>query len=205
MLRTCLRALKDAGLKAEGATDGLRAAELLKERNFDVIVSDISMPGMNGVQLLRTLRQHHLDVPVILMTGTPALETAVKAVEYGAFRYIMKPFALGDLVSTVLRAQRIFRLAQLRRQAVKLVGTQDKQLGDRVALETSFERALETLWMAYQPIVCWETKTVFAFEALVRTTEPTIPHPGALLEAAERFKSAARSRSRHPKQRRPHG
>jgi EAL domain-containing protein (putative c-di-GMP-specific phosphodiesterase class I) len=187
LLAVYLRALRQAGLETEGVGDGLAASALLEKRAFDVIVSDVTMPGMDGVHLLRTVRQRNLDVPVILMTGAPALETAMKAVEYGAFRYIVKPFEPEVLIDAVRQAQRLYRIAQLRREAVALLGTESKQLGDLVALETSFERALQTLWMAYQPIVSWEKRKVFAFEALVRTSEPAIPNPGALLDAAERL------------------
>ncbi len=187
MLQVYLRALRAAGLQVEGAENGLRALALLQERDFDVIISDISMPGMDGMHLLRAVRQRDLDVPVILMTGDPTLETSLKAIEYGAFRYMTKPFELGALIDAVQQAQRLYKLARLRRQAGALLGARDKQLGDRMALENGFERALGTLWMAYQPIVSWAKRKIFAYEALVRTTEPTIPHPGALLAAAERL------------------
>jgi EAL domain-containing protein (putative c-di-GMP-specific phosphodiesterase class I)/ActR/RegA family two-component response regulator len=187
LLGLYLRVLKEAGFAVEGAEDGARAAALLRERTFDVIVSDISMPGMDGLTLLKTVRERDLDVPVILMTGSPAVETAVQAVELGAMRYLVKPFSLDLLVTVVGQAQRIHRIAKLRRQAVELVGTGNRQLGDRTALETSFERAMGSLWMAYQPIVSCARREIHAFEALLRSGEPTLPTPGSLLEAAERL------------------
>jgi EAL domain-containing protein (putative c-di-GMP-specific phosphodiesterase class I) len=63
----------------------------------------------------------------------------------------------------------------------------NRQLGDRVALEAGFERALGSLWMAYQPIVSCARREVWAFEALLRSREPTLPTQGALLDAAERL------------------
>jgi EAL domain-containing protein (putative c-di-GMP-specific phosphodiesterase class I) len=54
-------------------------------------------------------------------------------------------------------------------------------------LEASFRRALDSLWIAYQPIVCAQSSTVFGYEALLRSTEPSLPHPGAVLDAAERL------------------
>ena len=69
---------------------GGQTTEILEKQNFDVIISDISMPGMDGLALLRAVRERDLDVPVLLMTGDPQLETAVKALEYGALRYLVK-------------------------------------------------------------------------------------------------------------------
>jgi EAL domain-containing protein (putative c-di-GMP-specific phosphodiesterase class I) len=181
------RALQTAGFEAHLAENGTHATKLLKERQFDVVVSDISMPGMDGFQLLGIVGVHNPNVPVILMTGAPALETAIKAVEYGAFRYLQKPFDLALFIETVHKAHRLRKLVQLRQEAAALLGREGHQLGDRVALEAAFERALATLWMAYQPIVSVERQSIFAFEALVRCNEPAIPHPAALIGVAERL------------------
>src|SRR5437764_13637209 len=70
------RALIGAGFEVESVGDGEAAIRALRERSFDAIVSDIAMPGMNGIQLLRSVRALDLDVPVVLMTGTPSVETA---------------------------------------------------------------------------------------------------------------------------------
>jgi EAL domain-containing protein (putative c-di-GMP-specific phosphodiesterase class I) len=102
-------------------------------------------------------------------------------------RYLVNPFDLELLTTAVTQARRIHRIAKLRRQAVALLGTANRQLGDRTALEASFERAMGSLWMAYQPIVSCSRREIHAFEALLRSREPTLPTPGALLEAAERL------------------
>jgi EAL domain-containing protein (putative c-di-GMP-specific phosphodiesterase class I) len=78
-------------------------------------------------------------------------------------------------------------MAKLRRRALELYGDPDKQVGDRAGLEASFARALGGLWVAFQPIVSWEEQSLYGYEALVRTTEPTLPHPGAIIDAAERL------------------
>jgi EAL domain-containing protein (putative c-di-GMP-specific phosphodiesterase class I) len=61
------------------------------------------------------------------------------------------------------------------------------QLGDRASLEVAFKRALDGLWMAYQPIVRYGGRRIYAYEALLRSSEKTLPHPGAIIEAAERL------------------
>jgi EAL domain-containing protein (putative c-di-GMP-specific phosphodiesterase class I)/ActR/RegA family two-component response regulator len=181
------RALVAAGYAVDLASDGTQAIDLVKLGEYDTIVCDILMPKMDGLELLRAVRAHDLDVPVVLVTGDPALSTAMRALEYGAFRYVPKPFDLDHLISVVEGAVLVGRMAKLRRRALELYGDPDKQVGDRAGLEASFSRAIAGLWIAFQPIVCWETHTLYGYEALVRTTEPTLPHPGAIIDAAERL------------------
>ena len=187
LLRAYVKMLEFAGYSVQPATDGRSAAALVAEESFDVIVSDIAMPGLDGLQLLRAVRERDLDVPVILITGSPSVDSAVRAIEFGALRYLVKPFDGQTLCELVGNAVRLHKVAKLKREALALVGGHNKQLGDLASLGASFERALQTLWMAYQPIVAWSKRQGFAFEALLRSGEPTLPHPGAILEAAERL------------------
>jgi EAL domain-containing protein (putative c-di-GMP-specific phosphodiesterase class I) len=124
---------------------------------------------------------------VILMTGAPTMETAVAAVEHGAFRYLVKPVDLKVLREAVLRATRFRALALLKRQALEIVAAEGMQLGDRASLEARFANAIETLWMAYQPIISWHDRRVFGYEALVRNQEPLLMRPDSLIAAAERL------------------
>ncbi len=105
------RALSAAGYKVNVAHDGREAAAMAKAHSFDVIVSDIAMPDMDGLALLRTIRESDLDVPMIFMTGSPALESAVTAIEYGAFRYLVKPISPDAMLEAVARAVRVHNLA----------------------------------------------------------------------------------------------
>jgi len=179
--------LAEHGFAVDAATDGFRAIERLGTKSYDVILSDIAMPGMDGIQFLRSVRDFDLDVPVILSTGNPALETAVRAVEEGAFRYLCKPVTANELEETVRRAARLHDFARLKRQSLDLRGQGYWSLGDRASLEPRFDRALQTLWMAFQPIVAPSRRTVFAYEALVRSDEPTLSMPTDLFRAAERL------------------
>jgi EAL domain-containing protein (putative c-di-GMP-specific phosphodiesterase class I) len=142
---------------------------------------------MNGLALLRSVREHDLDVPVILMTGGPAIESAVQAMEYGALRYLIKPIEPHDLEEVVTRAARLHQMAKIKREALEMFRLEGKHLGDRASLEARLGRAMETLWIAYQPIISWSRRTTFAYEALVRNEEPTLRSPPDLFEAAERL------------------
>jgi EAL domain-containing protein (putative c-di-GMP-specific phosphodiesterase class I)/CheY-like chemotaxis protein len=185
--RAYARTLGAAGFAVEVAFDGKEAAAAARERSFDVIVSDIAMPEMNGLELLRAVREHDLDVPFVLMTGGPAIESAVRAVEYGALRYLIKPISAAELEEVVARAVRLHQMARIKREALEVLRTEGKHLGDRAGLEARFASALNSLWIAYQPIVSWSRRSTFAHEALVRNEEPTLRSPPDLFEAAERL------------------
>ena len=176
-----------AGHEISLARDGSEACELLEGGRFDAVVSDINMPSLDGMGLLRMVRQHDADLPVILMTGEPKLETAMEAVALGALRYLTKPVSGAALRGAVDDAVRLHRLARVRREIIGVLGAGDLPVADPAQLEPVFARALESLTMAFQPIVCWSEQRVYGYEALARPKEPTLPHPGALFAAAERL------------------
>ncbi len=167
--------------------DGSAAADLLVMEIFDGVLSDIGLPGMSGVDLLRLVRTYDLDVPVVLMTGQPSVETAVAALELGALTYIQKPFSHDVLRGTLLRAAKLARIARTKREAVAAGVGGSPLAGDRAGLHTCVDRALDSLSIVFQPIVDRRARKTMGFEALMRTKEVSMPNPGALLEAAERL------------------
>ncbi len=180
------RILARSGYSVTSALDGGQALEHLRSgQSFDVVVSDLNMPGADGLCVLRTVREKDLDLPVILLTGNPDLASAVKAVEFGAFRYLMKPARSQALLDVVERAVHWHRLALVRRQAAIEIGREPKAKDD--VLEGHFGSALESLWIATQPIVSWSSRTIFAYEALVRTDEPTLRNPVDLFALADKL------------------
>jgi EAL domain-containing protein (putative c-di-GMP-specific phosphodiesterase class I)/ActR/RegA family two-component response regulator len=181
------RILARHDVTVETASNGKEAAESVKDGAFDVIVSDISMPEMTGIEFLKAVRAHDLDVPVILMTGEPSVASAMSAVEYGAFRYLAKPVSPDQLWDTVVYAARLHKLARLKRAALELPGRDTRRLGERAALEVRFSWAMSLLWTAFQPIVGWQAKRIIGFEALLRSDEPLMKNPADMLDAAERL------------------
>jgi EAL domain-containing protein (putative c-di-GMP-specific phosphodiesterase class I) len=180
--------LAEAGWQVDTAGNGREALTLVDADRYEVVLSDIDMPGMNGVELLREIRGRDLDVPVLLITGHPRVDTAVEALEHGALRYLRKPIRERDLVAAVEDASRLHRMARLKREALAAVGLEDRLPSDRAGLEARFGHALASLRLVFQPIVRAADGSVFGYEALVRTDEPSIPNPGALFEAAERLR-----------------
>ena len=179
--------LGDAGWTVETAGDGAAALEILTRSSFDAILTDIDMPGLNGLQLLRAIRARDLDVPVVLMTGNPRTETAIQAVEQGALRYLVKPVAATTLTEAVQEAARLHNIARLKREALAYLGGESALPGDLAGLQAAFGQALHGMWMAYQPIVRAADGHVFGHEALMRTAKRTLPNPGAMFDAAERL------------------
>jgi EAL domain-containing protein (putative c-di-GMP-specific phosphodiesterase class I) len=135
--------------------------------------------------LLRAIRTRDLDVPVIFMTGSPTLETAIKALEYGAHKYLMKPVDAETLHGAVERAAQVHRLAVVRRLVADEFAT--PAISDRAGLESRYGSAVEKMWMAMQPVLSWRTRSVFAYEALLRTDEPALRSPVDFLDAADRL------------------
>jgi EAL domain-containing protein (putative c-di-GMP-specific phosphodiesterase class I) len=187
LLRAMARALGSAGFEVTTAMNGREAVEILATTEVDAVVSDIRMPDMDGIQLLRAVREKDLELPVILVTASPEVQTAQEAIEYGAFRYVMKPVKLAEIERTVKQAVQLRQVARLKADALRLFADGGHGFSERTSAETSFERALSTLWMAYQPIVWGASHALFGYEALMRTNEPSLPHPGVVLDTAERL------------------
>lgn len=187
LLRANARMLEEAGYVVTQAADGIEAGVALQGPRFDAIISDIRMPGMSGIQLLRRIRELDVDVPVLLLTGNPGVESAVQALEFGALRYLIKPLSRADLVKNVEEAVALGRIARIRRDSVPVKDNEDSLYVDRAAMTAGFDNAMATLWMAYQPIVNWKTREVAAYEALVRNNETRLMNPVSLLAVAEKL------------------
>jgi len=99
---SCQRILEEEGLEVEIALNGLEAIKKMKEHPFDIVITDLKMPGMDGMELLKTFRREYPDTTVIMITGFSTVETAVEAMKLGAFDYIPKPFT-PDEVSIVVK------------------------------------------------------------------------------------------------------
>jgi EAL domain-containing protein (putative c-di-GMP-specific phosphodiesterase class I) len=181
--RALRRVLGRAGFTVEEAADGARAVEAVGPDRFDVIVSDINMPNLDGIAMLAAVRERDLDLPVVLVTAMPQIETATRAVEFGAFRYLIKPVDPAELIQVVRRAAQVHRLARIRRAAMQSLGRDASTAGDVAGQEALLRRALASIAMHYQPIVDARTGALFAQEALLRTA-PTA-NPLSVIEAAD--------------------
>jgi len=176
-----------AGFDVVAAADGPTALRALGEAAFDVVLSDLVLPGVNGVEILRAVRERDLDVPVVLITGNPTVETAVQALELGALRYLIKPTSADELIRATEHAMRLRRLVSVKREVLRYLGHSDRLMGDRAGLEAGFSRATSSLFMAYQPIIRTRDGSIYGWEALLRTREASVPGPLVFLEMAEKL------------------
>jgi DNA-binding NtrC family response regulator len=104
LISALVERLELRGIDATGATSGDEALELLREDHFDVVVIDVKMPGIGGLDVLRTVSRRYPDVKVILMTGHGSSEDSEIGRRLGAVAYLQKPVDLEDLLATVRRA-----------------------------------------------------------------------------------------------------
>jgi len=102
-----------SGYSCSMADSGDSAMDVLKERKFDLVVSDITMPGMSGVHLLALIRQSYPDVAVIMVTAVDDRATATHALELGAYGYVIKPFHENEILINVANALERRRLTLL--------------------------------------------------------------------------------------------
>jgi EAL domain-containing protein (putative c-di-GMP-specific phosphodiesterase class I) len=181
------RVLESEGFVVDIVESSEAALTRTRAVDFDVVLTDISMPGADGIDLLRGLRRDNLDTPVILVTGNPNLATAIDGIEYGAFRYLVKPVDRGQLSAAVRQAASMHAVAQIRRRVMDLIGDAARQIGDLAGLEVRFQAALRELYVVHQPIISSARGVVLGFEALMRSREPALSTPRALLLAAERL------------------
>jgi EAL domain-containing protein (putative c-di-GMP-specific phosphodiesterase class I) len=168
--------LADAGYTVDQAESVEASQHWLATGSLDLVISDIRLRDGTGIDVLRAVRQRSMDLPVILVTGDPAVDSAVQAIELGVMRYLVKPVPSEDLLRATEQAVRLHRLAEIKREALAYLGA-----------EAAFARGLASLWMAFQPIVHAVSGQVFGHEALLRTDEASLPGPGAFIQAAVRL------------------
>lgn len=105
---SCSRTLIPEGYELRMAKNGEEGLKMLEEEPFDLVLTDLKMPKMDGIEVLANIKNKWPSVDVVIITGYQTVETAVKAIKLGAFDYIEKPFtpdALTAIVANVFRAR----------------------------------------------------------------------------------------------------
>lgn len=97
ILKTLLDSLDALGYQADGVKDGKEALETIDNNNYDLVITDIMMPRLNGIQLLHLLKSKYPDLPVVIITGYPLAYPPQKAIQEGASGYIAKPFRINQI------------------------------------------------------------------------------------------------------------
>src|ERR1700690_2491561 len=121
-LASLARAFRLAGHEATVCDNAGKALELAKAQNFDVILSDVVMPGKGGLALLEELKAQGVSAPVVMMSGQGDIETAVRATRLGALDFLEKPISTEKLLLTVENALKLQRLESENRQLRQRLG-----------------------------------------------------------------------------------
>lgn len=116
VIRSCRRILGDSMYVVDSTHDGQDALRKVDETEYDLMILDIMMPGIDGLEVLQNVKERHPDVDVIMMTGLSEIQTAVKAMKLGAFDYLSKPFDPDELQHVVDRALERRQLQQENRK-----------------------------------------------------------------------------------------
>jgi DNA-binding NtrC family response regulator len=103
--------LTNLGYRVQAAPDGRKACTLIKTQSFELLITDLQMPFVDGLGVLETARQRDQDLPVIILTGHPTLESAIGSLHQGAYGYLLKPVEnldeLGHIVANALAHRRL--------------------------------------------------------------------------------------------------
>lgn len=134
-IRDTLRGvLEDEGLKVETAASGEDCLKIAGGKNFSCILLDIWLPGIDGLDTLKRLKEDGNDAPVIMISGHGNIETAVRATKLGAFDFIEKPLSLERVVVTVRNALRQHDLERVNVQLSEEIGREYQMIGDSVVM-----------------------------------------------------------------------
>src|SRR3990167_1615870 len=150
IVKALVKYLTQEGFDVESAPDGPQAIEMCKDKHFDLILTDLKMPSMDGIELIKKAKKISPDLSFIVMTGHGSINNAVQAMKVGAFHYITKPFELEDVKHTILKALKNSSLSyenRLLRKQVKTRYGMDNIIGASEELEEVFklvEKVAET-------------------------------------------------------------
>ena len=132
--------LRKAGCKVEVASDGVEGLAAFSPEKFDLVITDVKMPGISGIEVLRRIRTQSKDIPVLVITAFGNVETAVEAMKEGAYDFIGKPFHRDQLLLAVEKALERKRLnAEVRDLRIRATGVER----DIVNVSAAMKRILE--------------------------------------------------------------
>src|SRR5262245_26694001 len=136
------RMLRGAGYTVQSAPSGEEGFDLARHDTFDVILSDMRMPGLSGIDVLRKLRDIHVDASFIIMTGFGTVDTAVEAMKLGAVDFVQKPFFRDELLMRVRAAadrRQLARQVTLLQRQIQPSGSLDALVGESPPMQKTKE------------------------------------------------------------------
>src|SRR5829696_6594681 len=128
--KTLSEILSFEGYKIDEASDGEEGLKKFKEKTYDVVLCDIKMPKLDGIEFLQKAGESNPDVPIIMISGHGNIETAVEAVKKGAYDYIQKPPDLNRLLITIRNAMERTNLVAETKVLKRKVGKVEEMIGE---------------------------------------------------------------------------
>lgn len=184
MLRLLEISLRQAGYQPVTAKDGREALDIIRSQTVDCVVSDLHMPRMDGLQLLKELRQENNELPVIIVTAQGEIKTAIEAIKNGASDYILRPFDLEELEVAIKRALSFARLS-IENQFLRGEKTGHTGLiGDSAAMQKVHEAIRQIAPEKATALIVGETGT--GKELVARAIHEGSPRNKALFVAVDR-------------------
>jgi len=114
--------LGEDGFTTLSAGDAESGLKLLRENTVDLVVTDLKLPGMNGLEFLQTIKRQNAAMPVVVMTAFGSVETAVEAMKAGASDYVLKPFSLGEMRMVIRKELDVHNLREENRSLREALG-----------------------------------------------------------------------------------
>lgn len=164
------RVVRDRGYSCAGASDAGEVRERLAEDSYQLALLDVNMPGESGIELLSHIRRAHPEVAVMMVTGEDSTELAMRAIEQGAYGYLIKPVAAGELVINVANALHR-RRAEL--QNNRLMARLQSAVDER---SHKLEEALQDLELSETKVWVSQAETIFRLARLVEFRDEETGH-----------------------------
>jgi putative two-component system response regulator len=164
------RVLNGSGYACAGAGDVASAREQLKRAPYQLVLLDVNMPGESGMQLLTDIRSNHPTCAVVMVTGEDSTELALTAIEHGAFGYMIKPVAAGELLINVANALHRRRLELETRRLTRRLQATAAERGELL------EDAMQELQLSETKVWASQAETIFRLARLVEFRDEETGH-----------------------------
>lgn len=197
--RAMSRMITTEGYRVVRAATSADAVESFRAGAFEAVISDLHLPGASGVDVLNVVRAYDPDVPLVVVTGDPDVQSAIEAVSLGVLEYLVKPASREEICSVLKRASAARRAAALRNEATPTAPPPALSQADTAppsdappsaattAASHLFERALQSAHCCLEPIVDAQHRTVIGYEAKICSREESLLTQQALVVTAEKL------------------
>ena len=164
------RVMRDQGYSCEGAGDAVAVRERLSQDSYQLALLDVNMPGESGIELLAYIRREYPEVAVLMVTGEDSTELAMTAIEQGAYGYLIKPVAAGELLINVANALHR-RRGELQNQ--RLLARLQRTVDER---SSKLEEALQDLELSETKVWVSQAETIFRLARMVEFRDEETGH-----------------------------